>query len=154
MTIPAPGDIAPAIDLETDARKRFRLTDYAGRSVLIYFYPDSDTPACNAVNFGFSAHTEALDRRGVTVVGISPEPVDTLAAFRTKYALLPILCSDPDKAVIMAYGAWGEKQNYGRTYTGLIRTTVLVGPDGTITQLWRNIRAKGHADRVYKTLTA
>ena len=94
-----------------------------------------------------------MGERGITVVGISPEPVETLAAFRAKYGLLPILASDPDRAVIMAYGAWGEKQNYGRTYTGLIRTTVLVGPDGRLVHVWSNIRAKGHADRVYKALT-
>jgi len=153
VTILEPGSPAPAIDLATDTGGRFRLADHAGRSVLIYFYPDSDTPACNAVNFGFSAHTEALGARGITVVGIAPDSVETLAAFRAKYTLLPILASDPDRAVIMAYGAWGEKQNYGRTYTGLIRTTVLVGPDGRIVHMWRNIRAKGHADRVYKALT-
>lgn len=143
---------APEIDLPTDTGERFKLSEMAGKSVLLYFYPQADTPACTSQNVDFTTLADQFAAKNVVLVGISPDTPEKLAAFRIKYDLKPILVSDPDRAAIEAYGAWGEKQNYGRTYTGLIRSTVLVGPDGTITQIWPNIRAKGHAERVLKSL--
>ncbi|WP_404403812.1 peroxiredoxin [Pelagibacterium halotolerans] len=143
---------APDFDLPTDTGERFRLSAYAGKAVLLYFYPQADTPACTDQNIAFTAHQGTFDQKGIVLVGISPDTPKQLAAFREKYSLSPILVSDPDRIAIDAYGAWGEKKNYGRTYTGLIRTTVLVGADGKIAQIWPNIRAKGHVERVLKAL--
>lgn len=147
-----PGMPAPDFDLPTDTGARFRLAAHAGQSVLLYFYPQADTPACTDQNIAFTTHKDAFAQKDIVLVGISPDTPDTLAAFREKYGLAPILVSDPERIAIQAYGAWGEKKNYGRTYTGLIRSTVLVGPDGTIAQVWPNIRAKGHVERVLKAL--
>lgn len=149
-----PGSAAPAISLPTDTGETFALGAQAGKRVLIYFYPQADTPACTSQNEDFSRLASDFERLGIVLVGISPDSPEKLRAFRAKYGLTTILASDPDKTVIAAYGAWGEKINYGRTYTGLIRTSVLVDADGRVAQVWPNIRAKGHADRVLKALSA
>lgn len=146
------GMTAPDFELPTDTGERFRLSDHKGQSVLLYFYPQADTPACTDQNLAFTAHKDAFAQRGILLVGISPDAPEKLAAFREKYGLSPILLSDPDHLAIGAYGVWGEKLNYGRMYMGLIRSTVLIGPDGGIAQIWRNIRAKGHVERVLKAL--
>lgn len=143
-----PGTPAPDFELPTDSGKPFKLSDHRGKSVLLYFYPQADTPACTNQNLDFTRLAEDFERINTVLVGISPDPVEKLAKFRAKYDISPILVSDPDRVAIEAYGAWGEKQNYGKTYIGLIRTTVLVDADGNIAQVWPNIRAKGHADRV------
>lgn len=146
------GKPAPNFDLPTDTGERFTLSEHAGKSVLLYFYPQADTPACTDQNIAFTTYQDAFAQKNIVLVGISPDTPGKLAAFREKYGLSPILVSDPDRIAIEAYGAWGEKKNYGRTYTGLIRSTVLVGPDGTISQVWPNIRAKGHVERILKAL--
>ncbi|MCD7061104.1 peroxiredoxin [Pelagibacterium xiamenense] len=143
---------APDFDLPTDTGERFRLSAHAGKAVLLYFYPQADTPACTDENIAFTTHKDAFAEKDILLVGISPDTPKQLAAFREKYGLSPILVSDPDHTAIEAYGVWGEKKNYGRTYMGLIRTTVLVGADGKIAQIWPNIRAKGHVERVLKAL--
>lgn len=148
MTNIATGALAPEIDLPTDTGQRFQLSACLGKSVLLYFYPEADTPACTNQNIDFTRLAEDFERAGVMLVGISPDTPEKLARFRARHNLSPVLVSDPDRVAIEAYGAWGEKKNYGRTYTGLIRTTVLVDPDGKIAKIWPNIRAKGHADRI------
>ena len=148
----APGQPAPDFTLSDDDGKAFTLSEQRGKSVLLYFYPQADTPACTDQNLAFTANADWFAERDVVLVGISPDSVKTLARFRADYNLRPILLSDPDHKAIGPYGAWGEKLNYGRTYMGLIRSTVLVAPDGTIARLWPNIRAKGHVERVMKAL--
>ena len=148
----APGQAAPDFTLPDDDGKAFTLSEQRGKSVLLYFYPQADTPACTDQNLAFTANADWFAERDVVLVGISPDSVKTLAKFRADYNLRPILLSDPDHKAIGPYGAWGEKLNYGRTYMGLIRSTVLVAPDGTIARLWPNIRAKGHVERVMKAL--
>ena len=152
MTTPSVGQPAPDFTLQTDAGKPFTLSDQRGKSVLIYFYPQADTPACNDENLTFTANAQWFAERDILLVGISPDSVAKLADFRQKYALSPVLLSDPEHKAIGPFGVWGEKKNYGRTYEGLIRSTVLVGPDGAIGQIWPNIRAKGHVERVIKAL--
>ncbi|UYQ70423.1 peroxiredoxin [Pelagibacterium flavum] len=152
MTIPAVGKSAPDFTLQTDAGEPFTLSDQRGRSVLIYFYPQADTPACNDQNLAFTANAKWFAERDIVLVGISPDSVEKLSNFRQKYALSPILLSDPDHKAIGPYGVWGEKKNYGRTYEGLIRSTVLIDPEGRIAQVWPNIRAKGHVERVMKAI--
>ncbi|MEQ8445001.1 MAG: peroxiredoxin [Pelagibacterium sp.] len=150
MTTPSVGQPAPDFTLQTDAGKPFTLSDQRGKSVLIYFYPQADTPACNDENLTFTANAQWFAERDILLVGISPDSAEKLADFRQKYALSPVLLSDPEHKAIGPFGVWGEKKNYGRTYEGLIRSTVLVGPDGAIGQIWPNIRAKGHVERVMK----
>ncbi|GGA59999.1 peroxiredoxin [Pelagibacterium lentulum] len=148
MTKLIPGTPAPDFELPTDSGAPFKLSDHKGKSVLLYFYPQADTPACTNQNLDFTRLAEDFERANTILVGISPDSVEKLAKFRAKYDLSPILIADPDRVAIEAYGAWGEKKNYGKTYTGLIRTTVLVDAEGNIAQVWPNIRAKGHADRI------
>lgn len=152
MTVLAKGSTAPDFSLPTDDGGTFILSDHRGKSVLLYFYPQADTPACNDENLDFTANARAFADKDIVLAGISPDPVKTLAKFRKTYRLSPILVSDPDHVAIDAYGVWGEKLNYGRTYMGLIRSTFLVGPDGKLRDVWRNIRAKGHVERVLKAL--
>lgn len=152
MTIPAQGQSAPDFTLTDDKGQTFRLSDHRGQRVLLYFYPQADTPACTDQSLAFTLDAEWFAEHDITVVGISPDSPERLAAFREKYGLSPILLSDPDHKAIRPYGVWGEKKNYGRTYEGLIRSTVLVEADGTIAQTWPNIRAKGHVERLKKAL--
>ena len=152
MTTLSTGKPAPDFTLKTDAGTSFALADQRGKSVLIYFYPQADTPACNDQNLAFTANAQWFAERDIVLVGISPDSVEKLADFRKKYALTPILLSDPEHKVIGPYGVWGEKKNYGRTYLGLIRSTVLIDPEGKIAQVWPNIRAKGHVERVMKAI--
>ena len=148
MTELTVGSPAPDFTLPADDGGSFTLADHRGKSVLMYFYPQANTPACNDQNLGFTAHARTFADRGIILVGISPDSVATLAKFREKHQLSPILLSDPEHVALTAYGVWGEKKNYGRTYMGLIRSTFLVGPDGDLTGVWRNIRAKGHVERM------
>ena len=152
MTMPAAGKPAPDFILPTDAGTSFTLSEQRGKSVLIYFYPQADTPACNDQNLAFTANADWFAARDTLLVGISPDSVEKLADFRQKYALSPILLSDPDHKAIGPYGVWGEKKNYGRTYQGLIRSSVLIDAEGRIAQVWPNIRAKGHVERVMKAI--
>lgn len=152
MTELAKGAPAPDFTLPTDDGGSFTLSDHRGKSVLLYFYPQADTPACNDQNLDFTAKAEAFAAKDILLVGISPDTVSDLAKFRKTYRLSPILVSDPDHVAIGAYGVWGEKLNYGRSYMGLVRSTFLVGPDGKLKEIWRNIRAKGHVERVLKAL--
>lgn len=143
---------APDFTLPDDRGTPFSLSGQRGHPVLLYFYPQADTPGCTSQNLDFSAHADWFAERGIILAGISPDSPDKLAKFRTKYDLRPFLLSDPEHMAIEPYGAWGEKNNYGRTYMGLIRTTVLVDAEGMIEKVWPNIRAKGHVDRVMKAL--
>jgi len=152
MTKLAAGQSAPDFTLLTDAGTPFTLSRQRGKAVLLYFYPQADTPACNDQNLDFTARADWFEERNILLVGISPDSVEKLARFRADYDLSPILLSDPEHKAIGPYGVWGEKLNYGRTYQGLIRTTVLVDKDGKIARIWPNIRAKGHVERLVKAL--
>lgn len=152
MTKLAKGMAAPDFEVQTDAGETFRLSDSRGKSVLLFFYPQANTPACDDQNIAFSANLPTFTERGIVVAGISPDSPATLANLRQTLGLKHILLSDPDHVAINAFGVWGEKLNYGKTYMGLIRSTFLVDPDGKLAQVWPNIRAKGHVDRVIKYL--
>ncbi len=148
-----PGQSAPDFTVSDDSGKTFTLSKQRGHRVLIYFYPQADTPACTDQNIAFTGNAKWFADNDILLVGISPDSPEKLAQFREKYGLSPVLLSDPDHKAIEPYGAWGEKKNYGRTYMGLIRSTVLINADGTIGQIWPNIRAKGHVERVMKALS-
>ena len=148
----APGDHAPGFTLTDSYGKSVSLSDYRGRSVVVYFYPAASTPGCTKEACDFRDSLADLNNAGFDVLGISPDKPEKLARFRDAQGLTFPLLSDPDRAVLSAWGAFGEKKNYGRTVMGVIRSTFVVGPDGLITQALYNVRATGHVDRLRKDL--
>ena len=147
------GDTAPAFALADDAGNTVSLADYAGQRVLVYFYPRANTPGCTKEACDFRDSLEQLNDLNIAVVGISPDKTEALAKFRADHELNFPLLSDPDKSVMTAYGAFGEKKNYGKVVQGVIRSTFLVEPDGTIGQTHYNVKATGHVARVMKGLS-
>jgi peroxiredoxin Q/BCP len=148
----AVGDAAPDFTLQDDAGKQVSLSDYRGRSVVVYFYPAAGTPGCTKQACDFRDNLALLDKAGFDVLGISPDKPAKLAKFRADQGLTFPLLSDPDKTVLTEWGAFGEKQNYGRTIMGVIRSTFVVNPDGTIGQALYNVKATGHVARLLKEL--
>lgn len=147
-----PGDQAPPFTLPDQDGAAVALADFAGKHVVVYFYPADDTPGCTKEACQFNDNLREFDRAGATIVGISPDGAEKHQRFRAKYELGLTLLSDPDHQVMAAYGAWGEKTLYGKRTTGVIRSTFLVGPDGTILRAWYNVRADGHAQKVLVAL--
>lgn len=148
MTSLAPGDVAPDFTLETGSGEQFQLSEHRGRPVVLFFYPKDNTEGCTVENLEFSQLAGAFDALGAAVLGISPDSVEAHCAFRDKHALKMPLAADPERLAIDAYGVWGEKKLYGRTFHGLHRTTFLIDPDGRIAAQWKVRRIKGHAQAV------
>lgn len=128
------------------------LKDHAGRRVILFFYPKAMTPGCTGEVCDFRDSYDDFTAAGFDIVGISPDPPDDNKVFRERHGLPFPLLSDPKHTVSEAYGAWGTKKNYGREYEGLIRSTFVVGPDQDIERELRNVRAKGHVDRLRREL--
>lgn len=139
-TAPESGAKAPAFNLSDQAGDKIRLSSFRGAKVLVYFYPKADTPGCTTQACGL--RDIAGDIGDAVVLGISPDPPEKLAKFDAKYGLGFRLLSDPDHAVAEAYGAWGEKKNYGRTYQGVIRSAFLIDEKGRISHAWPKISPK------------
>ena len=146
------GDQAPAFTLPNDSGETTSLSDYQGKRVLVYFYPRANTPGCTTEACDFRDSLTQLNDLGIEVVGISPDTVDKLVAFGEKNNLTFPLLADPDKNVLKEWGAFGEKKNYGKIVEGVIRSTFLVGTDGTIELALYNVRATGHVARVIREL--
>ncbi|WP_226345224.1 thioredoxin-dependent thiol peroxidase [Agilicoccus flavus] len=146
------GDAAPAFSLTAHDGSTVSLADYAGRSVVVYFYPAAMTPGCTTQACDFRDRLDPLREAGYAVLGISPDSPEKLARFAEKEGLTYPLLSDPDKATLEAYGAFGEKKLYGKVVTGVIRSTVVVGPDGDVALAKYNVRAKGHVAALEKAL--
>ena len=140
----SPGDPAPDFTLPDADGKPVALADHRGRTVVVYFYPAASTPGCTKEACDFRDNLAALNGAGVDVLGVSPDPPAKLAKFRDAEELTFPLLSDPDRAVLGAYGAYGEKKLYGKTVQGVIRSTFVVGPDGTLDQALYNVKATGH----------
>jgi len=147
-----PGDVAPDFTLKNSAGADVSLSDYRGRNTIVYFYPAAATPGCTTQACDFRDSLSSLQSAGYEVLGISPDPVGKLASFAEKECLTFPLLSDETHAVAEAYAAWGEKKNYGRTYEGLIRSTVVVDPDGNVALAQYNIRATGHVAKLRRDL--
>lgn len=147
-----PGGAAPDISLPDADGQTVSLGDYSGRRVIVYFYPAASTPGCTTQACDFQDNVAALNRSGVDVLGVSPDVPQALARFRDEQGLRFPLLSDPDHAVLQAYGAWGEKTLYGRTSVGVIRSTVVVAADRTIELARYNVKATGHVDRLLREL--
>ena len=143
-----PGDVAPDFALATDAGTVFRLSEQRGHPVVLFFYPDDDTPLCTTEAQTFSGLAYQFAAHGVVVAGVSPNSVASHCSFRDKYRLTVPLIADPEHEAIDRFGVWQLKNRYGRQFMGLVRTTVMIDGDGSIAAVWPNIRVKGHADRV------
>ena len=142
------GKKAPAFVLADQNAKRHALKDYAGRIVVLFFYPKDDTSGCTAQACGFEADLQTVDAAGAMVIGISPDGQASHVAFRNKYGLAFPLLVDADHAVAAAYGAWGEKSMYGRKYMGVERSTFLIDAKGVLRREWRKVKVPGHAEEV------
>jgi peroxiredoxin Q/BCP len=143
-----PGDKAPDFTLPADGGRQVSLRELKGKSVVLYFYPKDDTPGCTTEAIGFSEHIDAFNAENTVVIGVSKDTVAKHDKFRDKHELKVILASDEDGAVTEAYGAWVEKNMYGRKYMGIERCTYLIGSDGVIRQVWRKVKVKGHVEAV------
>ncbi|WP_298243832.1 peroxiredoxin [uncultured Bradyrhizobium sp.] len=144
----AEGDKAPAFRLPRDGGDVVTLGDYAGQKLVLFFYPRADTPGCTREAIDFTRLAGAFSAAGTAVLGISADPLKAQEKFRDKHSLGVPLISDEQHQMLEAYGAWGEKSMYGKTFLGILRTTILVGADGKIVRIWRNVRVDGHADAV------
>lgn len=147
-----PGTVAPDFTLKDSAGNDVSLKSYRGRNTIVYFYPAASTPGCTKEACDFRDTLTSLQREGYDVLGVSPDPVSKLAKFAEEEGLTFPLLSDEDHSVAEAYAAWGEKKNYGRTYEGLIRSTVVVDPDGNVAVAQYNVRATGHVAKLRRDL--
>jgi peroxiredoxin Q/BCP len=139
-----PGQPAPEFSLESNQGGRVSLADLRGKPVVLYFYPKDDTPGCTTQACDLRDAWTEFERRGATVLGVSPDSIDSHEEFSKKFSLPFPLLADPDHAVAEAYGAWGDKKNYGRTYKGIIRSGFVIGADGTLAAAKRNVKADRH----------
>lgn len=146
------GDIAPDFTLPGDGDSSFKLSSFAGKPVVLYFYPEDDTPSCTNEAISFSQLKPDFERAGAVVIGLSPDSVKKHDKFKAKHGLAVDLASDEERKVIEAYHLWVEKKMYGRTYMGVERATFLVGRDGRIAHIWRKVRVKGHAESVLEAV--
>ncbi|MGA5006900.1 thioredoxin-dependent thiol peroxidase [Streptomyces koyangensis] len=147
-----PGDTAPAFTLPDADGNEVSLASHQGRKVIVYFYPAALTPGCTKQACDFTDNLEALASAGYDVIGVSPDKPEKLAKFREKEDLKVTLVGDPSKETLAAYGAFGEKKLYGKTVTGVIRSTVVVGQDGTVEHAFYNVKATGHVAKIMRDL--
>ncbi|GAA3877668.1 thioredoxin-dependent thiol peroxidase [Streptomyces lacrimifluminis] len=147
-----PGDVAPAFTLPDADGNEVSLADHKGRKVIVYFYPAALTPGCTKQACDFTDNLDVLAGAGYDVIGISPDKPEKLAKFREKENLKVTLLGDTDKTVLEAYGAFGEKMNYGKTYVGVIRSTIIVDEEGKVERALYNVRATGHVAKIIKDL--
>lgn len=148
------GDQAPDFTLPDQDGKEVSLSALAGVPVLVYFYPKDDTSGCTTQACGIRDQWAEFEEAGAVVLGVSPDPVDSHAAFAAKHDLPHRLLADTEKEVIQRYGAWGTKSMYGREYEGVIRSSVLVDADGKVAAVWPKIQPKKHADAVLGAIRA
>ncbi len=144
----AEGDKAPPFRLPRDGGNTVSLQDFVGQKLVLFFYPRADTPGCRREAMDFTRLKGAFDAAGTAIVGVSGDAPRAQEAFRIKHQLSVPLASDEKHEMLEAYGAWGEKSMYGRTFQGILRSTVLIGADGKVIKIWRNVRVDGHADEV------
>jgi thioredoxin-dependent peroxiredoxin len=142
------GSKAPAFKLPRDGGGTLSLSDFRGRKLVLFFYPRADTPGCTRESIEFSKLRASFAKSGTDVIGISADPVKAQDAFKKKHKLTVDLLSDEHHEMLKAYGAWGQKSMYGKTFMGIIRSTILIGPDGKIARIWPKVRVDGHAEEV------
>ncbi|WP_327710959.1 thioredoxin-dependent thiol peroxidase [Streptomyces sp. NBC_00464] len=147
-----PGDTAPAFTLPDADGNDVSLADHKGRKVIVYFYPRALTPGCTKQACDFTDNLDLLTAAGYDVIGISPDKPEKLAKFRDEENLKVTLVGDPAKETLEAYGAFGEKKNYGKTVMGVIRSTIVVDENGKVEHAFYNVRATGHVAKIIKDL--
>ena len=153
MTAIAEGKKAPDFTLTNAEGKKVSLSDFKGKDVVVYFYPKDDTPGCTKEACGFRDLWKELQRAGVVVLGISPDAGESHQKFAAKYKLPFTLLSDPDKKLMKSWGAYGEKMMYGKKTQGVIRSTVWIGPDGTVKKHWKRVPdAAKHPEKVFEAV--
>ena len=150
--MPAPGDLAPAFEGIDQTGATVRLADFAGKPLALYFYPKDDTPGCTKQACNLRDHTGDLTEAGVAVVGVSADPVESHERFAAKYDLPFPLLADPEREILEAYGAWGEKNLYGRKSMGTKRTTFLIGADGRVIHVFKRPKTDRHAEEILAKL--
>jgi peroxiredoxin Q/BCP len=146
------GNKAPAFKLESSEGDTVSLDDFKGKTVVLYFYPKDDTPGCTREAQGFRDAAAALKKKKAVVLGVSRDSVKSHCSFRDKYDLNFPLLSDPEGKVIRAYGAWGEKNMYGKVTEGILRTTVVIGPDGKVAKVFPRVKVDGHVEKVLEAI--
>ena len=140
------GSPAPDFELQSDTGETVRLSSLRGKPVVLYFYPKDHTSGCTTQACGIRDAWSEFERAGAVVHGVSPDDVASHQSFRADYELPFTLLADPDHTVAEAYGVWAEKSRYGRTYMGIVRSTFVIGPDGTVEKAMRNVKPETHAD--------
>jgi len=148
------GDPAPHFSLPTSSGRPADLAGYAGKSLVLFFYPKDDTEVCTREAVAFSEMQARFTRKGAVLLGVSRDPLTRHAKFIAKHNLKVRLASDEDGAVCESFGVWQEKTLYGRKFMGIVRSTFLIGPDGRLRHVWRNVRVPGHAEAVFEALGA
>jgi peroxiredoxin Q/BCP len=148
------GAKAPAFQLPRDGGSRVSLADYSGKKLVIFFYPRADTPGCTKEAIDFTRLSGAFADIKTAVLGVSADPLKAQEAFRDRHQLSIPLVSDEAHEMLESYGVWGEKSMYGKTFLGILRTTVLIGANGRIAKIWRNVKVDGHADEVLAAASA
>jgi thioredoxin-dependent peroxiredoxin len=143
---------APAFDLESDGGDRLKLRDFAGKWLVLYFYPKDNTPGCTREAQDFTKAVAKLKKLGAEVVGVSKDSAKSHCGFKEKIGIGFTLLSDPELSAHKAYGAWGTKTMYGKKVEGVIRSTFLVSPEGKIVRSWSGVKVDGHADKVLAAL--
>jgi thioredoxin-dependent peroxiredoxin len=146
--LPQTGDKAPPFTLPRDGGGTVSLKDFAGKKLVLYFYPRADTPGCTKEAIAFSKLKAAFGRADTEVLGVSADPVPAQDKFKSKHKLAIALASDEIYRVLEAYGVWQEKSMYGRKFMGVVRATFLIGPDQRIAQIWPKVSVAGHAEEV------
>jgi peroxiredoxin Q/BCP len=146
------GNKAPDFCLKGTDEKEYCLKDFEGKWVVLYFYPKDNTPGCTHEALDFSEMKNKFDEESAVIIGISKDPITKHKNFAEKHKLSILLLSDEDHKVHEMYGVWGKKKNYGKEYYGTIRSTFLIDPDGIIRYVWKNVKVKGHVEKVYEKL--
>ena len=152
MSLIDPGKKAPSFTLKDQHGKAHRLSDYAGKSVVLYFYPKDDTPGCTTEACEFRDAYDVFRERGAEVLGVSPDDVASHEKFKTKHELPFTLLADPDHSVAEQYGVWGQKKFAGKEYMGINRSTFIIDPQGKVARAMLGIKPAGHAAQVLESL--
>ena len=154
MTDLTAGDMAPDFSLPRNGGGTVSLSDFAGKPVILYFYPKDDTSGCTTEAVDFSGLTEEFAKLGATVIGVSPDSVKSHDKFAAKHNLSVVLAADEEHKALEAYGVWKEKSMYGKTYMGVERSTFLIDKAGKVAEVWRKVKVPGHAEAVLKATQA
>jgi thioredoxin-dependent peroxiredoxin len=154
MAFPEPGTDAPDFTLPDQDGNSVALAKLRGKWVVLYFYPRDDTPGCTKEACNFRDNHGAIEAAGAVVLGVSGDTTASHAKFAQKYSLPFPLLADEGNQVARAYGAWGEKKNYGKTYEGIIRSTMIIGPDGRVAKVWKSVKPDAHGEQVLEWLKA